>query len=133
MIEDYELSVDLFYEKYMCEKNINTLIKLCRKLGKTISDKGTFEELQTRNLIIKWVYKGNVFLHKFSDPEKSSLFNRQYSEMRKNLRACDLNPPNENNSGFSGTSEQMEVLEKIWTHIGTDDEGETPYGGDLMK
>ena len=117
----------------MSEKNINTLIKLCRKLGKCICDKGTFEERQTRNTIIRWVYKGNVFLHKFSDPEKFSLFNRQYSEMRKNLRACDLNPPNENNSGFSGNSEQMEVLEKIWTHIGTDDEGETPYGGDLMK
>ena len=72
----------------MSEKNVNTLIKLCRKLGKCISDKGTFEERQTRNLIIKWFYKGNKFSHKFSDPEKSSLFNRQYSEMRKNLRAC---------------------------------------------
>ena len=67
----------------MDEKNINTLIKLCRKLGKSICENGTFEERQTRNLIIKWVYKGNVFLHKFSNPEKSSLINRQYSEMRK--------------------------------------------------
>ena len=117
----------------MSEKNINTLIKLCRKLGKCISDKETFEERSTRNLIIKWFYKGNVFSHKFSDPEKPSLFNRQYSEMRKNLRACGLNPTNENNSKFSGTLEQKELLDKLWIHIGTDDEGETPYGGDLMR
>jgi hypothetical protein len=117
----------------MGEKNINTLIKLCRKLGKCISDKETFEERSTRNLIIKWFYKGNAFSHKFSDPEKPSLFNRQYSEMRKNLRACGLNPTNENNSKFSGTLEQKELLDKLWVHIGTDDEGETPYGGDLMR
>ena len=60
----------------MSEKNVNTLIKLCRKLGKCISDKGTFEERQTRNLLIKWNYKVNLFLHKFSNPEKPSLFNR---------------------------------------------------------
>jgi hypothetical protein len=53
--------------------------------------------------------------------------------MRKNLRACGLNPPIENNNEFSGTSEQKEMLEIFCTHIGTDDEGETPYGGDLMK
>ncbi len=60
----------------MCDKDINTLIKLCRKLGESICDKGTFEELQTRNLIMKWNYKGNAFLHKFPDPEKSLLLNR---------------------------------------------------------
>ncbi|MBN4077878.1 hypothetical protein JYT29_00930 [Nitrospina gracilis] len=117
----------------MSKKDINILIKLCRKLGESICDKGTFEERQTRNLIIKWNYKGNAFLHKFSDPEKSSLFNRQYSEMRKNLRACGLNPPREHASGFNGTAEQKESLEELWVHVGTDDEGETPYGGDLNR
>jgi hypothetical protein len=117
----------------MCEKNIYTLIKLCRKLGKCICDKGTFEERQTKNHIMKWFYKGNAFLHRFSDPEKTSSFNRQYSEMRKNLRASGLNPPRENVLGFSGTVEQKESLEQLWIHVGTDDEGETPYGGDLYK
>jgi hypothetical protein len=115
----------------MSIKDINTLIKLCRKLGEYISDKGTFEERQTRNLIMQWNYKGNPFLHKFSDPDKSSLFNRQYSEIRKHLRACGLNPPPKNASGYNGTAEEKELLEELWDHIGTDDEGETPYGGDL--
>ncbi len=117
----------------MCEKDIYTLIRLCRKLGECICDKGSFEERKTRTLIISWIYKGNVFLHKFSDPEQSSLYNRQYSQMRKNLRASGLNPPRENKSGFMGTVEQRESLEKLWSHIGTDDEGETPYGGDLNR
>ena len=117
----------------MNKKDINTLIKLCRILGEIICDNGTFEEKQTRSLILKWVYKGNAFLHKFSDPEKSSLFNRQYSEMRKHLRACGLNPPQENASGYNGTAEEKELLDELWVHIGTDDEGETPYGGDLNR
>jgi len=117
----------------MCEKDINHLIKLCRKLGECICDKGTFEERQTRNLIIKWTYKGNAFVHKFSDPEKSLLLNRQYSQMRKNLRACGLGPPREFVSGSIGTIEQEELLEELWVHLGTDDEGETPYGGDLNR
>jgi len=25
------------------------------------------------------------------------------------------------------------LLEQLWVHLGTDDEGETPYGGDLDK
>jgi hypothetical protein len=117
----------------MTEKDINTLIKLCRKLGEVISDTGTYEERQTRSLIMKWNYKGSAFLHKFSDPQKSSLFNRQYSEMRKNLRACGLNPPRENGNKFNGSVEQMDSLDKLWVHLGTDDEGETPYGGDLYR
>jgi hypothetical protein len=117
----------------MCEKDINTLIKLCRKLGECICDKGTFEEHQTRNLIMKWNYKGSTFLHKFSDPEKPLLLNRQYSQMRKNLRACGLGPPSEFVNGLIGTIEQEELLEELWVHLGTDDEGETPYGGDLNR
>ena len=117
----------------MCEKDINTLIKLCRKLGECICDKGTFEERQTRNLIMKWNYKGSAFLHKFSDPEKPLLLNRQYSQMRKNLRACGLGPPPEFDNGLIGTIEQEELLEELWVHLGTDDEGETPYGGDLNR
>jgi len=25
------------------------------------------------------------------------------------------------------------LLEELWVHLGTDDEGETPYGGDVDK
>jgi hypothetical protein len=117
----------------MCEKDINTLIKLCRKLGECICDRGTFEERQSRNLIMKWTYKGNAFLHKFPDPEKSLLLNRQYSQMRKNLRASSLGPPWESVKGSIGTIEQEELLEEFWIHLGTDDEGGTPYGGDLNR
>ena len=53
--------------------------------------------------------------------------------MRKNLRACGLGPPREFANGLIGTIEQEEILEELWVHLGTDDEGETPYGGDLNR
>ena len=27
----------------------------------------------------------------------------------------------------------QELLQELWAHLGTDDEGETPYGGDIDK
>ena len=41
-------------------KDINTLIKLSRKLGESICDKGTFEERKSKHLIMKWKCKGNT-------------------------------------------------------------------------
>ena len=51
--------------------------------------------------------------------------------MRKNLRASGLGPPNEFSEKFMGSVEQRELLEELWLHLGTDDEGETPYGGEV--
>ena len=41
----------------MSRKDINTLIKLSRKLGESICDQGTYEERQSKHLIMKWKYK----------------------------------------------------------------------------
>ena len=117
----------------MLGKDINTLIKLSRKLGESICDKGTFEERQSKNLIMKWKYKGNAFSHAFPNSFKGSSINHQYSQMRKNLRASGLEPPSEFTTRLIGSVEQQELLKEIWIHIGTDDEGETPYGGDVNK
>jgi hypothetical protein len=117
----------------MSINNIKTLIKLSRKLGESICDKGTFEERQSKNLIIKWKYKGNAFAHTFPSSSKTQSINRQYSQMRKNLRASGLVPPNEFTTKLIGSVEQQELLKELWVHLGTDDEGETPYGGDLNK
>ena len=117
----------------MSRKDINTLIKLSRKLGENICDKGTFEERKSKHLIMKWKYKGNTFSHTFPSLSKTSSINHQYSQMRKNLRAVGLEPPNEFATRSIGSIEQQELLEKLWTHLGTDDEGETPYGGDVDK
>ena len=117
----------------MSRKDINTLIKLFRKLGENICDKGTFEERQSKHLIMKWKYKGNTFVHTFPSASKTSSINHQYSQMRKNLRASGLQPPNEFTTRLLGSVEQQELLQELWTHLGTDDEGETPYGGDVYK
>ena len=117
----------------MSRKDINTLIKLSRKLGESICDKGTFEERQSKYLIIKWKYKGNTFSHAFPDSSKTSSINHQYSQMRKNLRANGLEPPSEFNTRLIGSVKQQELLEELWVHLGTGDEGETPYGGDVNK
>ena len=117
----------------MSDKDINTLIKLSRKLGKSICDAGTFDEQKTKYLIIKWKYKGKTFSHKFSDSLKSTTLNYQYSELRKNLRAVGLEPPNQTAKSFISSPEQQELLRQLWFHLGTDDEGETPYGGDLDR
>jgi hypothetical protein len=117
----------------MSGKDINTLIRLCRKLGESICDEGTFEERQSKFHIIKWKYKGNAFEHKFPSSLKTSPINRQYSQMRKNLRASGLKPPSEFNTRFIGSVGQKELLEELWVHLGTDDEGETPYGGEVDK
>ena len=117
----------------MSRKDINTLIKLSRKLGESICDKGTFEERQSKHLIMKWKYKGNTFAHTFPGSSKTSSINHQYSQMRKNLRAIGLGPPSEFAKRLIGSVEQQELLEELWVHLGTDDEGETPYGGDLEK
>jgi hypothetical protein len=117
----------------MSIKDINTLIKLSRKLGESISDKGTFEEQQSKHLIMKWKYKGNTFTHTFPNSSKTQSINRQHSQMRKNLRASGLVPPSEFTTRLIGSVEQQELLEKLWVHLGTDDEGETPYGGDVNK
>ena len=53
--------------------------------------------------------------------------------MRKNLRASGLEPPSEFTSRLIRLIELQELLEELWVHLGTDDEGETPYGGDLDK
>ena len=117
----------------MSIKNINTLIKLSRKLGESISDKGTFEERKSKYLIMKWKYQGNIFAHTFPSSSKISSINHQYSQMRKNLRAVGLEPPSKFNTRLIGSVEQQELLEELWIHLGTDDEGETPYGGDVDK
>jgi len=117
----------------MSRKDINTLIKLSRKLGESICDKGTFEEQQSKYLIMKWKYKGYAFVHKFPGRLKTTSINHQYSQMRKNLRASGLEPPSEFTARSIGSVEQQELLEELWVHLGTDDEGETPYGGDVDK
>ena len=53
--------------------------------------------------------------------------------MRKNLRASGLEPPSKFTERLNGSVEQKELLEELWVHLGTDDEGETPYGGDIDK
>ena len=115
----------------MSKKDIHILIKLSRKCGESICDAGTFEEWQTKFLVMKWKYKGNAFAHKFPGSQKTSTINHQYSQMRKNLRASGLGPPNEYATEFTGSDEQRELLEELWLHLGTDDEGGTPYGGDV--
>ena len=117
----------------MSRKDINTLIKLSRKLGESICDQGTYEERQSKHLIMKWKYKGNTFVHTFPGPSKTSSVNYQYSQMRKNLRAAGLKPPSEFTTRLISSVEQQELLEELWVHLGTDDEGETPYGGDVDK
>ena len=117
----------------MSRKDINTLIKLSRKLGESICDKGTFEERQSKYHIMKWKYKGNAFAHKFPSSSKIASINHQYSQMRKNLRASGLKPPSEFTTSLIGSVGQQELLEELWIHLGTDEEGETPYGGDVDK
>ena len=117
----------------MTEKDINTLIRLSRKLGRSICDVGTFEERQTKHLIIKWKYKGSTFTHKFPSTTKSTSLNYQYSQLRKNLRASGLGPPDQATKRPIGSDEQEELLRDLWVYLGTDDEGETPYGGDVVK
>jgi hypothetical protein len=116
----------------MNRKDLDTLIKLSRKLGKSICDKGTFEERQSKYLVMTWQYKGNTFAHKFPGTLKVKSINHQYSQMRKNLRASGLEPPSELFAKFIGSVEQQELLEELWDHLGTDDEGGTPYGGDVI-
>ena len=114
-------------------KDINTLIKLSRKLGKSICDQGTFEERQSKHHTMKWKYKGCEFSHTFPGSLKKSSINHQYSQMRKNLRASGLKPPSEFNMSLIGSEEHQELLKELWIHVGTNDEGETPYGGDVDK
>ena len=117
----------------MSEKDIDALVKLSRKLGKSICDAGTFDEQKTKYLIIKWKYKGNAFSHKFPNSLKSTTLNYQYSQLRKNLRAVGLDPPGQSAKSLTYSPEQQELLSHLWSYLGTDDEGETPYGGDLDK
>lgn len=117
----------------MSGKDIDTLIKLSRQLGESICDDGTFEELQTKYLIMKWKYKGNTFTHKFPGSLKSTSLNHQYSQLRKNLRASGLQPPGELSKSSEDSVDQEKLLRELWLHLGTDDEGETPYGGDVDK
>jgi len=117
----------------MSGKDIDTLIKLSRQLGESICDAGTFEELQTKFLIMKWTYKGNTFTHKFPGSQKSTSINHQYAQLRKNLRASGMSPPGELKNGPEDSGNREELLRKLWLYLGTDDEGETPYGGDVDK
>ena len=123
----------VFIGTNMTEKEINTLIRLSRKLGRSICDEGTFEERQTKHLIIKWKYKGSTFTHKFPCSPKSTSLNYQISQLRKNLRASGLGPPDKGIKRSIGSDEQEKLLRDLWVYLGTDDEGETPYGGDVMK
>ena len=123
----------VFVELDMSKKDINTLIKLLENLGKSICDLGSYDEQKTKHLIIKWKYKGKNFTHKFPDSLKSTTLNYQYSQLRKNLRAFGLAPPDQLAESFIVSPEQQELLRQVWCHLGMDDEGETPYGGDLDK
>ena len=123
----------IFIGVNMTEKDINTLIRLSRKLGRSICDEGTFEEQQTKHLIIKWKHKGSTFTHKFPSTTKSISLNYQISQLRKNLRANGLGPPDKSTKRPIGSDKQKELLRDLWVYLGTDDEGETPYGGDVVK
>ena len=110
---------------------IDKLIHLSRKLGKCIGDEGTYEEQQSKYLVMKWKFKGQTFAHKFPGSMNTTTLNYQFYQMRKNLRASGLGPPWE--IDIECSKKQQEILEEIWKHLGTDDEGGTPYGGDLDK
>jgi hypothetical protein len=47
------------------------------------------------------------------------------------LRANGLGP--QLTKEFSGSYKQQKLLEELWMHLGSDDEGGTPYGGDVHK
>jgi hypothetical protein len=117
----------------MSTKDINTLIKLARKLGESVCDAGTYEERKSKYHVMKWMYKGNAFTHKFPGTNNTSTLNHQYSQMRKNLRASGLGPSNKFTSGITSSEEHQKLLEDLWLHLGTDDEGGTPYGGDVDR
>ena len=80
---------------------------------------------------MKWKYKGNTFAHTFPSSSKTASTNHQYSQMRKNLRANGLGPSDEFGKGLMSSEEQQILLKELWLHLGTDDEGGTPYGGDV--
>ena len=115
----------------MSTKDINLLVELARKLGESVCDVGTYEEHKSKYFVMKWVYKGNAFVHKFPGSNKTSTLNHQYSQMRKNLRANGLGPSDELAKGLISSEELQKPLEELWLHLGTDDEGGTPYGGDV--
>ena len=115
----------------MSGKDIKILIELSRNLGRRICDEGTFEERQTKYHVVQWKYKGNIFFHKFPYSLKGTSLNYHYSQLRKNLRAIGLAPPDQSTQSSIVSPEQQELLRQLWFHLGTDDEGETPYGGDL--
>ena len=118
----------------MSKKDINTLIKLYRKFGESICDKGTFEERRTKHIIHKWKYKGEEFRMTFPiSPGGGQTINNCYAQVRRKLRAIGLEPPREFAMKLIGSVEQRKLLEEIWEHLGTDDEGETPYGGEIDK
>ena len=97
----------------------------------SIGDEGTYAEQESKYFVIKWKYKGKTFAHKFPGSINTTTINYQYYQIRKNLRASGLGPPWEINANCS--LKQQEILEEIWKYLGTDDEGGTPYGGDLEK
>ena len=115
----------------MSTKDINILIKLTKKLGESVCDAGTYEEHKSKFFVMKWIYKGNAFSHKFPGTNKTSTLNHQYSQMRKNLRANGLGPSDEFAKGLMSSEEHQKLLEELWLQLGTDDEGGTPYGGDV--
>ena len=53
--------------------------------------------------------------------------------MRKNLRASGLETPSIFTTRLVDSLEQQKSLEKFWVYLGTNDEGKTPYGGDINK
>jgi hypothetical protein len=117
----------------MSKKDIQFLIGLTRKCGEAICDAGTFEERNSQYLVMKWKYKGNEFVHKFPGLTKTTTVNYQYHQLRKNLRANGMGPPNEFSMDFKSSAEQQKLLEELWVYLGTDEEGQTPYGGEVDR
>ena len=119
------------------ERDINTLIKLSRKLGNSWCDLGTFEEKlitgtdlffgdinKYEQVTHTWEYTGNLFMLEFPKTPTKSLMAKYavidyYYQMRRKLKDIGLSPP-EFSTKLIGSVEQQKVLEEMWEHIGTE-------------
>ena len=106
------------------EKEMSSLINLSRKIGQAFCDEDTFEETFSKDIIQQWKYQGNTF--EMSFPKNSSdttAIKNCYSEMRKKLKAINLEAPSESSMRLVSNFEKVEelvLLDELWEELGSD-------------
>ena len=102
------------------KKEIQKLIKMIRKVGKKVADKGTYEERKTKHLLIKFDVGKKPFRKSYpSTPSSWSSVKKAYADTRRQLLSLGIVDSRFSVRMSTGIDETDEILGDMFSLLDT--------------